>query len=61
MQFTSAEDAARPADTVKSYVEEAIEVEEAGLEVGPAPELVFVEELQFDLTMTPCSRLRSRR
>ena len=53
MQFTSAEDVARLADTVKSYVEEAIEVEEAGREVGPAPELAFVEELQVRLDNDP--------
>jgi uncharacterized protein YdeI (YjbR/CyaY-like superfamily) len=53
MQFTSVEDVARLADTVKSYVEEAIEVEEAGLEMGPAPELFLVEELQVRLDNDP--------
>lgn len=46
MQFTSVEDVIRLGDTIKAYVDEAIEVAEAGLEVGPAPELVLVEELQ---------------
>jgi uncharacterized protein YdeI (YjbR/CyaY-like superfamily) len=46
MEFTSVDDVARIADTVKAYVEEAVAVEEAGLEVGPAPDPVFVEELQ---------------
>jgi uncharacterized protein YdeI (YjbR/CyaY-like superfamily) len=46
IRFTSVEDVARLADAVESYVDEAIDVEEAGLAVGPAPELVFVEELQ---------------
>ena len=35
MEFTSVEDVAAVADSVKTYIEEAIEVEEAGLEVGP--------------------------
>jgi uncharacterized protein YdeI (YjbR/CyaY-like superfamily) len=44
---------ARLADTVKAYLDEAIDVEEAGLEVGPAPEPVFVEELQNRLDRDP--------
>lgn len=47
--FRSPEDVARLADTVRTYVEEAIDVEVAGLEVGRAPELVFVAELQCRL------------
>ena len=46
IRFTSVDDVARLTDTVKAYIDEAIEVEEAGLEVGPAPELLLVEELQ---------------
>ena len=46
IRFTSVGDVARLADTVRAYVAEAIEVEGAGLEVGPAPELEFVAELQ---------------
>lgn len=46
MTFTSVEDVARLADTVRAYVAEAIAVEEAGLAVEPAPELVLVDELQ---------------
>jgi uncharacterized protein YdeI (YjbR/CyaY-like superfamily) len=46
IRFTSVEDVARLADTVKAYIDEAIDVAEAGLEVGPPPELVLVEELQ---------------
>ena len=49
MRFTSIEEVARLADTVKAYIEEAIDVEEAGLEVSPAPELILVEELQHRL------------
>jgi uncharacterized protein YdeI (YjbR/CyaY-like superfamily) len=46
VRFTSADDVARLSDAVRAYIDEAIGVAEAGLEVGPAPELVFVEELQ---------------
>jgi uncharacterized protein YdeI (YjbR/CyaY-like superfamily) len=53
LRFTSVEDVARLADTVTAYVEEAIDVEQAGLKVGPAPELVFVEELQNRLDQDP--------
>ena len=49
IEFTSVDDVTRLAETVKAYVEEAIDVEEAGLEVGPAPEVVFAEELQARL------------
>jgi len=56
IQFTSVEDVARLADTVAAYVAEAIDVEEAGLEVGPAPELVLVEELQNRLEGDPAFR-----
>ena len=49
LRFSSGEDVARLAGTVKAYVDEAIDVEEAGLEVGPAPQLVLVEELQHRL------------
>ena len=46
IRFTSVEEVAQLANSIKTYVEEAIDVEEAGLEVGPAPEVVFVQELQ---------------
>ena len=51
--FTSVDDVARLADTVKAYIDEAIAVEEAGLELGPAPEVVFVDELQHRLDQDP--------
>lgn len=44
--FASVADVTRLADTVRAYIDEAIDVEEAGLEVGPAPEVVLVDELQ---------------
>ena len=53
LRFTSVEDVARLADTVKALVDEAIAVEEAGLDVGPAPELVLAEELQRRLDQDP--------
>lgn len=46
IRFTSVEDVERLADTVRAYVAEAIAVEEAGLAVGPAPDLVLVDALQ---------------
>ena len=51
--FTSVEDVARLADTVKAYIDEAIDVEEAGLKVGPAPELLLVAKLQSRLDQDP--------
>ncbi|MEZ5175530.1 MAG: YdeI/OmpD-associated family protein [Acidimicrobiia bacterium] len=53
MRFTSVDDTNRLEDTVRVLVEEAIEVEEAGLDVGPAPELVLVDELQDRLDRDP--------
>lgn len=49
MCFGSVDDVTRLADTVAAYVGEAIDVEDAGLEVGPAPQLVLVDELQARL------------
>ena len=51
--FRSIDDANRLADTVKAYVEEAIDVEEAGLQVAPAPVLPPPEELQNRLGHGP--------
>lgn len=53
MRFTSVEDVDRLADTIRAYVAAAIDVEEAGLEVGPAPAPVLVEELQQRLDRDP--------
>lgn len=52
MRFASVQDVERLTDTVTAYIEEAIDVEAAGLEVGPPPELV-VEELQNRLDQDP--------
>ena len=46
MCFRSVTDVKRLTKTVKAYIADAIEVEDSGLEVGPAPEVVFVDELQ---------------
>ncbi len=59
--FTSVEDVARLADTVKAYIDEAIGVEEAGLKVGPAPELLLVAELQSRLDQDPALKAASSR
>jgi uncharacterized protein YdeI (YjbR/CyaY-like superfamily) len=53
IRSTSVEDVARLADTVQTYIDEAIDVEEAGLEVGPVPEPILVEELQNRLDRNP--------
>ncbi len=49
----SVDDVTRLADTIAAYVARAVEVEEAGLEVGPAPELVLVDELQHRIDDDP--------
>ncbi len=53
MCFTSVADVDRLSGTIRAYVGEAIEVEDAGLEMGPAPDLVLVEELQRRLDDDP--------
>ncbi len=44
--FRSVDDVERLADAIVSFVRAAIDVEDAGLEVAPAPELVLVDELR---------------
>lgn len=56
IRFTSREDVARLTDTVKAPIDGAIEVEEAGLELGAAPGLVLVDELQSRLEQDPAFR-----
>ncbi len=53
MQFTSVADVERLADVVPAYVEQAIDVEARGLEVGPAPEPEMVDELRERLDADP--------
>ena len=51
--FRSVDDVARLAPTIASYVAEAIDVEEAGLTVDPAPELELAPELAERLAGDP--------
>jgi uncharacterized protein YdeI (YjbR/CyaY-like superfamily) len=53
VEFTSVGQVTKLAKTLRAYVADAIEVEDAGLTVGPAPEVVFVEELQQRLGADP--------
>lgn len=53
MEFTSVDAVREHSDTVRKYIDEAIAVEDAGLDVGPPPELVPVEELQERLDADP--------
>ena len=46
IRFTSVDEVKRLAGSVTDCVKEAVEVEEAGLEVGPPPGLVLADELQ---------------
>lgn len=46
MEFRSVDEVTKLGPAVKACVKQAIEVERAGLTVGPAPALVFVDELQ---------------
>ena len=53
MQFTSVDEIRRLATVVPSYVEQAIDVEAQGLEIGPAPEPEMIDELQERLAADP--------
>jgi uncharacterized protein YdeI (YjbR/CyaY-like superfamily) len=53
---TSVDDVNRLADTITAYVAEAIAIEDDGREVGPAPELQLVDELQARLDSDPTLR-----
>lgn len=56
MRFTSTADVQKRAATIKAYLEEAIDVAEAGLQVAPPPELELVDELQQRLADDPALR-----
>jgi uncharacterized protein YdeI (YjbR/CyaY-like superfamily) len=56
IRVTSLEDVAGFADTVRAYVAEAIDIEDAGLEVGPAPEAIPVDEFRERLDDEPAPR-----
>jgi uncharacterized protein YdeI (YjbR/CyaY-like superfamily) len=53
IELTSVEDVKRLAHIIEEYISEAIAVEEAGLRMGPPPELVPVDELQSRLDADP--------
>jgi uncharacterized protein YdeI (YjbR/CyaY-like superfamily) len=53
LQFTSVEAIERLATTVVDYVGEAIALEDAGLDVAPAPELELIDELRVRLDSDP--------
>jgi uncharacterized protein YdeI (YjbR/CyaY-like superfamily) len=56
MCITSVDDVTRLSPIIADYVAAAIEVERSGQQVGPAPELVLVEELQARLDADPALR-----
>jgi uncharacterized protein YdeI (YjbR/CyaY-like superfamily) len=56
IEFTSVDEVEQMRDTLAAYVDEAIDVEDAGLDVGPAPELEVVAELQHRLENDPAFR-----
>ena len=53
VEFTSVDDVTRLADAISALLRQAIEVEDAGLAVEPAPEPVLVDELQERLERDP--------
>lgn len=53
IRFTSVQDVNRLTDTVKAYIDVAIGVEEAGLEMGPPRELFLVAELRSHQNQDP--------
>jgi uncharacterized protein YdeI (YjbR/CyaY-like superfamily) len=46
VELTSVGQLSKLAKSLRAYAKEAIDVEDAGLSVGPAPDVVFAEELQ---------------
>jgi uncharacterized protein YdeI (YjbR/CyaY-like superfamily) len=53
IRFTSIDDVTRLTETIETYLQNAIDVEEAGLEAPAPPELVLAEELQNRLDQDP--------
>ena len=53
MCVTSVDDVQRLAGTIAAYVAEAIDIEDSGRQVDPAPDLVLVDELQTRLDADP--------
>lgn len=56
IEFHTVQDVRELADTVRAYVAEAVDVEAAGLAVGPAPEPSLAAELQERLDADPALR-----
>jgi uncharacterized protein YdeI (YjbR/CyaY-like superfamily) len=56
MRITSVDEVTQLADTIAAYVAEAIEIEDSGRQVAPAPDLVLVAELQTRLDADPALR-----
>ncbi len=54
--ITSVDEVTRLADTITTYVAEAIDIEDSGRQLEPGPELVLVEELQARLDADPALR-----
>lgn len=53
MEFTSVADVEQLAGDIAAYVARAIAIEEAGLDVGPAPKLELVDELRDRIENDP--------
>ena len=53
MCFRSVDDVTSRTETIRSYIAQAVEVEESGAEVGPPEELELVQELQDRLDADP--------
>ena len=53
IEFTSVDDVDRLTEDIAAYVERAVAIEEAGLEVGPPPELDLVDELRARIESDP--------
>ncbi|WP_421120319.1 YdeI family protein [Aquihabitans daechungensis] len=53
LELTSVDQVREQADTIRDFVADAVRVEEAGLSVGPAPELELCEELIERLASDP--------
>ncbi len=53
MEFTSVDQVIGMTNTIESYIDEAIDAEEAGLQVDPPPELELAQELQDRLDHDP--------
>ena len=56
IEVASVDDVRRLGETIRLYVEEAMDVEEVGPEPPPAPELVLVDELRERLEADPAFR-----